>query len=674
MRRLSVGALRVLEGPSYYLEKPAVLFDLLIHQEQPRVGDILSRLGGQFSTLDRPEPADLGELAARLALEIGGLTLDLLPYSWASTPVDAGYKIAVEFLDPELTTRAVRLTVELLDEAAGGDVGDVHGRWLRLQEYFDKSTYGGPTIYSLLEAAARLGIPRLYLPAENLFQWGYGRNQVRGASTTFHVDSIKDTEFTCYKDKVKAFLADIGFPTPPGKVCRTVEDAERTAAAIGYPVVVKPVVGHKGHGVTTGIGEEMRLRDAARALSEASGGAPIIVEQHVAGTDHRLLTVGGRFVAALQRVPAHVVGDASHNIRELIDDENARDIRSDNARSPLARITVDRDLEDYLRSQGMRLDAVPADGQVVYLRRVANISAGGVSRNVTDSIHPLNAKLAEDVASYFGVTCLGIDVLAEDIAKPWIDAPFAIIEINAAPGVFMHLRPAEGEPVDAPGIIMSTLVPTPRSARIPLICFNALEESLAKPLGEELAWMVSEGEVVGVLRGERLSFDGEHFCCPRTYTEGLRAMLRNPRLAVAVVECGSRHLLHEGHLFDLADIVVLDGPDEIEEGLVRDVAPGGWLVLDPSRPPATDLGRAYPGLNVAYVCRDPADAERLDEFRGLWSMWNREDENVQLFMGHQLLETRRVDDPEAGTDEAVLALLVWLVSRILDEERSEAWG
>jgi cyanophycin synthetase len=609
-----------------------------------------------------------------LTLEISRLGLDLLPCSWGSTPTDSGYKIAIEHLDPELTSRAVHVAAEVLEDAARGEERDVNEKSRRLQEYFDTSRYGGPTIYSLLEAADRLRVPRLYLPAEETFQWGYGKNQIRGASTTFHVDSIKDTEFTCNKDRVKAFLRAVGFPTPVGHVCRTVEEAERTASAIGYPVVVKPVSGHKGHGVTTGIEDERRVGAAARALLAASGDSPIIVERHVTGTDHRLLTVGGRFVAALQRVPAHVIGDGSRAIRELIDNENARDIRSDNARSPLARITVDRDLEDYLRLQGMKLDTVPEDDQVVYLRRVANISAGGVSRNVTDSTHPVNAKLAEDVAGYFGLTCLGIDVLAEDIAKPWMDSAFAIIEINAAPGVFMHLRPAEGDPVDAPGIIMSTLFPTQRSARIPLVCFNALDESLAKALGEELAWMVSEEEVIGVLRAERLSFDGEHFCCPRNYTEGLRAMLRNPRLAAAIVECSSRHLLHEGHLFDIADIVVLDGPDEIEEKLVRDVAPGGWLVLDPAQTLTIDPGRAYPGLKVAYVCRDTADAERLEEFRGLWSIWDRETESVRLFMGQQLLETRRVDDPDVGRDEAMLALVIWLVNRVLDEERNEAWG
>jgi cyanophycin synthetase len=674
MSKLSLEGVRVLVGPSYYLERPAVLFDLRVEGDEPHLGETVRRLAGHFSSLERPEPSNLGELTARLVLEIGKLDLDLLPSAWASVPSDVGHKIAVEYLDPELGLRAARLAVEALDCAARNAPVDIERQWRELMEYFDGSLYGGPTIYSLLEAGARLGIPRFYLPAEDTFQWGYGRSQVRGVSTSFHIDSLRDTEFTCYKDQVKQFLHRMGFPTPRGAVCNGLDEAVEAASDIGYPVVAKPVVGHKGHGVTTGISSREELRHVVRRLLGHSGSKPIIVEKHVTGTDHRLLAVGGRFVAALERVPAYVVGDGSRTIQMLIDEENARDIRTDTARSPLAKINIDEDLKDHLRSSGLRLDTIPPRDETVYLRRVANISAGGVSRNVTDRMHPVNAKLVEDLAGYFGLTCLGIDVLAEDISRPWRDSPFSIIEINAAPGVFMHLSPAEGESIDAPGIIMNTLFPTPRASRVPLVCFNTLEEPLALALMEELAWLIGEEEVVGALRGERVYFDGDQFCCPRDYASGLEMLLRNPRLAAAVVECSSRHLLHEGHLFDVADIVVLDGPDEVEETLARDVISGGWLVLDASQPLREDPMVAHPGLNIAYFCADPDDERRLDGFRGLWSTWNPDREVVEVFLGDRPVDSRRVDDPAAGRNEAILAVVLRLVTRVFEEEHAEAWG
>ena len=238
----------------------------------------------------------------------------------------------------------------------------------------------------------------------------------------------------------------------------------------------------------------------------------------------------------------------------------------------------------------------------------------------------------------------------------------------------MHLSPAEGESIDAPGIIMNTLFPTPRASRVPLVCFNTLEESLALALSEELAWLIGEEEVVGALRGERVYFDGDQFCCPRDYASGLEMLLRNPRLAAAVVECSSRHLLHEGHLFDVADIVVLDGPDEVEETLARDVIPGGWLVLDASQPLQEDPAVAHPGLNTAYFCAGPDGERRLQGFRGLWSNWNHDREVVEVFLGDRLVDSRRVDDPAAGRDEAILTVVLRLITGVFEQEHAEAWG
>jgi len=331
----------------------------------------------------------------------------------------------------------------------------------------------------------------LYLPEENQFQWGYGKKQIRGRSTTLHVDGIKDTEFTMFKDMCKEFLLLRGFPTPVGRNCFTKEECVAEAEQLGFPVVVKPVAGHKGQGVVTNIETADGVRSAFDNiihLSEQEGTAfeGAIAEQQVYGTDHRLLSVAGKFAAALERVPAYVDGDGGRSIEELIEIENDTVARLDNARSPLCKIKIDDDLEEYLALQDKSLQTVPADGERVCLRRVANISQGGVSINVTDKIHPDNVRMVENIAKFLNVTCLGIDVLAKDISRSWTEGDFGIIEINAGPGVFMHLAPAIGESIDVPGKIIRAHFPSPGSERIPIVAGNRLSPTLAADLYQKL--------------------------------------------------------------------------------------------------------------------------------------------------------------------------------------------
>jgi len=275
-----------------------------------------------------------------------------------------------------------------------------------------------------------------------------------------------------------------GFPTPKGKNCRSLNEAIKEAEKIGFPVVVKPVAGHKGQGVTTGIESESELEKAYQKIidivdSEGSKSDGIIIQQQIYGTDHRLLTVNGKFAAALQRVPAYVEGNGYDSIEKLITEENKKEVRLDNARSPLCKIKIDDDLKEYLKIQKLTLQDVPEEKERIYLRRVANISAGGVSVNVTDKIHPKNIELTECIVRYFKVKCLGIDVLAEDISKPWNEGNFGIIEINAGPGVFMHLAPAIGDSIDVPGLIMDSHFYKSDFSRIPVIAGNSLSLGFA---------------------------------------------------------------------------------------------------------------------------------------------------------------------------------------------------
>jgi cyanophycin synthetase len=542
----------------------------------PKVLEKLPKLEGE--TFER-----LADLFARTAIELMKVKLDLYIHKYSIGRDGEDYVVALEYIHDRTAEEAIGLTSEWFNAMDEGRDFDIEGRLLELQETYVRSLYGGPTFYSIYEAALKRGIPVDYLKEENQFQFGYGRKGIRGRSTIVHTDGIKDTEFTTYKDMVAEFLEMCGFPTPKGTNCFSEEEIVAEAEALGYPVVVKPVAGHKGQGVVTGIESADGVRKAYRNIVDAAeeAGASFdgaIVQQQVYGNDHRLLTVGGKFVAALERVPAYVDGNGRDDIEALIGRENETIEREDTPRSPLTKIRIDDDLKDYLALQELTLRSVPIEGERVYLRRVANISAGGVSRNVTDRIHWKNIKLAEDIAKFFHVTCMGIDVLTEDISKPWDEGNFGIIEINAGPGVFMHLAPAQGGSIDVPGAIMRHFFPGDGSERIPIVCGNRLSLRFCSLLNERLKTIRPDVEL-GSLTEEGIHFKGEFFHKNPRHDESVKIILRNPQLDVAIFTHTWDDILDFGVHHRGADVIVLEDPRDVEERvLTRDLLPGGLRV------------------------------------------------------------------------------------------------
>ncbi|HPC82623.1 MAG TPA: hypothetical protein P5234_04900 [Thermoanaerobaculaceae bacterium] len=582
MTSFEISNLRFFPGPNRYLDCRAFAFHLYVGPEARALAPFARAVGSKLPSVAHATPKSVPDLFRLALVAVLRLDLDLFIGASCLHPAGEEHLIAAEYLDEDTAEDAVYLVRDWFRAVQRERVSDFDERFARLQAAFGKTLYGGPTLYSLLEAAHKRRIPVHYLWEENQFQWGYGRRQVRGRSTTFHTDSIKDTEFTMYKDMVKDFLLMCGFPTPAGRSCMREEQTLREAEGLGFPVVVKPVAGHKGQGVVTGIEDMEGVRKAFHGIVSTAReqGTPFdgaVVEKHIYGSDHRLLAVNGRFAAALQRVPAYVDGNGRDSIEKLIDAENATEARADTARSPLGKIKVDEDLLDFLKQQGRTLATVPAAGERVYLRRVANLSAGGVSINVTDRVHPVNVKLVEDLASFFSMTCLGIDVLARDISRPWTEGDFGIIEINAGPGVFMHLCPAIGGSVDVPGMIMEAHFPRPERARIPIIAGNCLSTSLCETLREEVQ-KLRPGLGFGALTPEGVHFGGALFARNRSHAQNVKILLRWPKLGLAAIHHSEDDLAAEGMFHQGADVVVLDQPHAVEETLARDLLPAGVLI------------------------------------------------------------------------------------------------
>ncbi len=571
-------------GPSYYLNRQALVFNIYLDEISTDVSHYKEEINSIFPDLNVELPARVIDIFGEVLLKVMKMDMNLYINNVAVQSDGDEWTVAIEYLEKYVAEDAVfavrdwflSMTYDTFDF-------DFKTAFVELQDAFNKTMFGGPTLYSLIEGGLKRNIAVQHLFEENQFQWGYGKKQIRGRSTVFHTDGIKDTEFTTYKDMVGEYLASCGFPTPKGVNCFSEEEIIAEIEVLGFPVVIKPVAGHKGQGVTTGIASIVEAKKAFNNIVKSAVEVGVafegaLVQQQIYGHDHRLLTVGGKYAAALKRIPAYVIGDGSRTIKELIAIENDKIVRIDNARSPLAKILLDEDMNDFLTLQNLTPESVPASGQEIVLRRVANISAGGVSINVTNEIHPKNIEMVENIAKFFNVTCMGIDVLAKDISKPWDEGNFGIIEINAGPGVFMHLAPAEGGTVDIPGKIMNYhFGELPGFDRVPIIAGNNISENLAAKIHAELKTHKKDVEF-GCLLESGVHFNGVYFNNNPCHDVNCQVILRNPKLDFAVFNHNRDNIHDYGMWHQGLDLAVINRANYAENTIKRDLLPGGLVV------------------------------------------------------------------------------------------------
>ncbi|MEA5515356.1 cyanophycin synthetase [Nodularia sp. UHCC 0506] len=571
-------------GPNPYLNTGALVFDFaIIESRQPLpIDDYISSIGDRYPHLREQTYESHAHLFARVASEVGKLDMGLHLNRWSIKPYLDYTCISIESLH-ERTTRAVIYLVWDWFEAINQDKKfSLDGELLTLQRRFRDSVYGGPTVYALLRTAYEKGIPTFYLWSEALMQYGYGKKQVRGIATTFDCDSHLDSDFTTRKDECKIFMQTLGLPIPEGDIVFSEKEALAVAKEIRYPVAVKPVVGHKGIGVTAGVQDSRELKSAySSALVAIPEDQPrrIIVEKSISGTDFRLLCVNGKFVAAIERRPASVTGDGYSTIAELIRVENRQPARLDTPTSPMSKIQCDEAMELYLDEQGYSLDSVIKKGRTVYLRKVANLSAGGTSIDATSTIHHDNMILAQDIAQHFRLTCLGIDVIAENLSESWkTSSNFAILEINAAPGILMHLNPAVGDSVDVPSRILETFFESGVNSRIPIITFNKisveeLQATIDHILSQHPDW------TIGAVCHDGVFVNRAQKALRNDYNSNVQTLLRNPKLDLLIAEYEESILEVEGMFYQGSNVVVLNNPTETEMMLARDIFDDSTVVM-----------------------------------------------------------------------------------------------
>ncbi|MBD2090550.1 acetate--CoA ligase family protein [Microcoleus sp. FACHB-1515] len=562
-------------GANPYLNAPAYVFDFALtnNAEPLPLEDYIEAIGDRYLHLREEEYDSYAHLFARTVAEVSQLEMDLHLNRWSQKPTEAYTRIAVQSLHARTSRAIVYCVWDWFEAISKRQAFSIDDQIEVLQDSFRRSVYGGPTVYALLKTADDLSIPTFYLWDEGLMQYGYGKHQVRGTATTFDTDSHLDSDFTTRKDDCKALLSTMGFPVPKGEIVFRLAEALTVAKRIGYPVAIKPVVGHKGNGVTADVQDADELEqafDRAVAAIEPNQPVEVIVEKSISGKDYRLLCVNGRFVAATERQPASVVGDGDSTIQELIDRENRKPERSDTPTSPMGKIKCDEAMERYLHEQKLTLDSIPERDRRIFLRKVANLSAGGLSIDATHNIHLDNVILAQDVAQHFRLTCLGIDVISQDLSQSWKTGNFGIIEINAAPGVYMHLKPAIGASVDVPSHILKTFFDSSHEARIPIITCNRVT---AQELQEMIDYILLQHPdwTVGAVCREAVLINRSQKAQHPDYNTNIQNMLRHPKLDLLIAEYWEDILDEEGMFYYGSNLLFLDNPTEIEMMLARDV-------------------------------------------------------------------------------------------------------
>ncbi len=462
------------------------------------------------------------------------------------------YNMIFQYKDADVGRQASKIALDLLHSLLPDDLKPDNAPppdWNfdeeceRFIRYAQRREFG-PSTASLVRAAEERNIPWLRLNNFSLVQFGQGRYQQRIQATTTGRTSNIAVELAADKEETNGILHDLGLPVPQQILVRTQQDAVRAAERIGYPVVLKPLAGNHGRGVSINLRTPDEVETGFAKASEH--GRTVIVESYIEGFDHRLLVVNGQLVAAAKRVPGHVVGDGRNTIEKLVEIVNEDPRRGVGHEKVLTRLEFDHQAERLLAKLGYDKDTVPAKDEVVYLRSTANLSTGGTAIDVTDVIHPDNREMAIRAIRAIDLDIGGVDFLTRDISESYRDAGGGICEVNAGPGFRMHVAPSEGTARDVAGPVIDMLFPPDTPSRIPIAAVTGTngKTTTARMLAHILKM---SGRTVGLTSTDGVYIDGK-LSVPGDMTGPVSAqmILRDPSVDAAVMETARGGMLRSG--------------------------------------------------------------------------------------------------------------------------------
>lgn len=521
------------------------------------------------------------------------------------------YKVVVRAWHEKVTRDALHAARDLVMAAIEDRPFDLAATVAHLRDGVDAHCLG-PSTACIVDAADDRDIPAIRLSqGNNLVQLGYGARQHRiWTAETDRTSAIAES-ISRDKDLTKRLLKSCGVPVPEGRLVESAADAWKAAEAIAAPVVVKPTDGNHGRGVFTNLTDRGEIEAAYEVARDEGSG--VIVERFVLGLEHRLLVVGGCVAAAAKGELAAVVGDGRSTIRELVQSQlNSDPRRGDTEDFPLNPVRMNSTVRVDLARQGFTPDSVPPAGTTVLVQR-----NGNVAFDVTDRVHPDVAQTVALAARVVGLDIAGIDLVAEDVGRPLDEQGGAIVEVNAGPGLLMHLKPADGAPRPVGRAIVDHLFPEGSDGRIPIV--GVAGASHTHVIARLVAWMLHlAGKHVGLACESGLYLNRRQVEKGNAATwEAGQRLLVNRAVEVAVFENGARTILSEGFAYDRCQVGVvtdLDAAAALEDFDIREprqvfnvlrsqvdvVLPHGAAVLNAHDPQVVEMAPLCDGEVIFY--------------------------------------------------------------------------
>ena len=519
--------------------------------------------GGFFKRLERG--TWMGHVMEHVALEIQTIAGMQTGYGRTrGTSTKGIYNMVFAYEIEEAGLYAAEAAFRIVEALQEGDTYDLDADIAELTRLRNRYALG-PSTQSIVNEAVKRGIPWKRLSKNSKIQLGYGSKQQRFQATMTCRTTADAVAIAGDKDHTKRLLANAHIPVAAGGICKNEEELLEIIYRIGFPVVLKPLDGNQGKGATIDIND---LQAAKQAFEFAKTfGNYVLVEKFIEGYDYRLLVIDGKFVAAAKRIPAHVIGNGTATVRELIAIVNSDPARGDGHENVLTKIKYSEDTHSQLEKYNYTLESVPAAAEVVYLKSTANLSTGGTAVDFTDEVCNENRFMAERIAKIIGLDICGIDVMATSMCRPLSETDGAVIEVNAAPGFRMHLQPSEGKPRNVAKAVVDMLYPPGSESSIPLIAVTGtngkttttrLLAHLAKSCGFTPGYTTTDGIYIG-----------DHKIKQGDTTGPLSAatILQDPMVDFAVLETARGGLLRSGLYFDHCDVGIITNIQEDHLGL-----------------------------------------------------------------------------------------------------------
>ncbi len=604
---MEVSRLRALRGPNLWSRHTAIEAIVSCEPGEIAISEMAqfeARLRALFPGIGALRPGGVtGSTSLAQVLEVAALALQAqagcpVTFSRTSATIDRGiYQVIVEYSEEAVGRLAFKTAAELIDAARHDQSFDADAAILLLRET-DEDQRLGPSTGAIVEAAEARGIPWRRLTEGSMVQFGWGSRQRRIQAAEVDATSAVSEQIAQDKDLTKKLLHVAGVPVPVGKPVDTPDEAWQVAQRIGLPVVVKPQDGRQGQGVTVNIISREHLDIAYRAAAEIG---QVMVEKFLPGNDFRFLVVGKQMVAAARRDPPQVIGDGVCSVRELIDQVNADPRRGVGHATSLTKIRLDDIAVARLDVQGLNPDSVPDKGRRVILRNNANLSTGGSATDVTDDVHPELAARAVAAAEMIGLHICGVDVVCESVLRPLEEQHGGVVEVNAAPGLRMHLTPSFGKGRAVGEAIVADLFPAGDDGRIPVVAVTGTngKTTTARLIAHLLT---SEGLRVGMTNTDGVYVEGRQIdsgdC---SGPKSARNVLLHPDVDAAVFETARGGILREGLGFDRCKVAVVTNVGAgdhlglnyittvedlavLKRVIVQNVADNGTAVLNASDP------------------------------------------------------------------------------------------